>query len=110
MPMAPGKPCRSKTCSNVTSNKNGYCDECIAAGKRPYEDRLSSRDRGYDSRWDIVSRDYKRKHPLCEDCLQNGLTTVTEMVHHIIPLHNGGELLDESNLRSLCLKCHGKYP
>jgi 5-methylcytosine-specific restriction protein A len=31
-------------------------------------DRGSSRERGYDSRWDAASRAFRRAHPLCQYC------------------------------------------
>ncbi len=47
---------------------------------------------------------------LCQDCLENGKRVRADMVHHIKPLRQFPELaLDQSNLRPLCNKCHGKY-
>jgi 5-methylcytosine-specific restriction endonuclease McrA len=54
-------------------------------------DRLrgSSRERGYDARWDKAARAYRRRHPLCEYCLasafglnRDGLST---RVDHLFP-------------------------
>ena len=51
-----------------------------------------------------------RQHPLCEDCEAAGRVVAAEMVHHIVPVVEAPELrLLFSNLRSLCIVCHGKY-
>ena len=51
-----------------------------------------------------IRKKYIETHPYCEYCNDN--ETLAEQVHHIIPLGKGGDNR-ESNLFSLCLKCHG---
>lgn len=68
--------------------------------------------------WRKVRKLYINTNPLCEECLRNGKTTPGTMVDHIKPInredpyntHNGiyGEPLDESNLQTLCERCHAK--
>ena len=53
----------------------------------------------------------KRDHYLCQDCLNKGLFTPAEEVHHIRPLtpkniNDTDITLNEENLVSLCRECH----
>ncbi|MEW6047007.1 MAG: HNH endonuclease signature motif containing protein [Bacillota bacterium] len=50
----------------------------------------------------------RQADPLCELCLAEGRVTPAEMVHHKVPLREGGELLDMGNLVSVCRACHAK--
>ncbi len=63
--------------------------------------------RGYDSRWDKVRRMHLQAEPLCRRCATLGRTTPAVMVDHILPIADGGAVLDEDNLQSLCIRCHG---
>jgi 5-methylcytosine-specific restriction protein A len=84
--------------------------------------RKKSRDRTYNKsalqkyyntpRWKRL-REYKfQDNPICEICYKNGIVTLTEEVHHIIPIdiYNPNEALiyDYNNLMSLCKECHVK--
>lgn len=54
-------------------------------------------------------RDYvKRRNPLCAECLNNGIITQGVIVDHIIPIEDGGEMMDIKNLQVLCAACHNK--
>jgi 5-methylcytosine-specific restriction protein A len=109
MPYAPGRPCRNRSCSSTTTNRNGYCDSCQSMVYLRPGKRGTSNERGYDRRWVLVRELYIREHPLCEDCLLLGLVVVTQMVHHIVAIADGGAQYEDDNLRSLCWICHGKY-
>ncbi len=50
---------------------------------------------------------YAKVHLLCERCLKEGMVTLMEEVHHILPVNRGGTN-DASNLMSLCRSCHNK--
>lgn len=107
MPQSPGRACRNKRCRAITTNKDGYCDQCRHVkylNQRPHVGREV-----YDSNWVKVRDAYLREHPLCEDCEAIGVVRQADMVHHKIPVANGGAMYDEENLRSLCVTCHGKY-
>ena len=53
----------------------------------------------YDTtRWKRVRRDFLYKNPLCEECLKLGIIKAAELVHHRIPIKNGGAEYDYSNL------------
>lgn len=70
-------------------------------------DRVSSRKRGYDSRWEKARRFYLSEHPLCVMCMKKGDVTPAAVVDHIIP-HRGDQQLfwDRSNWQSLCKPHH----
>lgn len=65
--------------------------------------------------WKSLRLNYYRLHPLCELCLEEGKTTPTEHIHHIIPFLTGiteeqrwSLLLSPDNLCALCLSHHKK--
>ena len=46
-------------------------------------------------------------NPLCEECAKHGITMGAEIVHHIIPITQGGDPFPEvEGLESLCTSCH----
>jgi len=94
--------CNYPGCNNLT-----YQRFCRGHIKHQYP--ISARQRGYDTRWEKVREIYGRKYPLCEDCLAKGIVKQKDLVHHIIPIAEGGNIYDENNLKSLCFECHGKY-
>ena len=85
------------------------------------ETRLSARERGYDSKWDVARRSFLAKHPLCVKCLADRRAEAATVVDHIIP-HRLDEALkssdpdriaeararfwDSSNWQSLCTTHH----
>lgn len=61
--------------------------------------------------WKSCRATYLQQHPLCEDCLQRGLYTPAEHVHHIVWLTADNYTdpaisLNWRNLRALCQRCH----
>ena len=44
---------------------------------------------------------------MCEQCEKDGRLTRATMVDHIVELKDGGAAISESNVQSLCWKCHG---
>lgn len=46
-------------------------------------------------------------HPLCQDCLEYGLTVAATEVHHVRPLAQCGVHSDD-NLLALCKTCHSR--
>src|SRR5262245_41229298 len=69
--------------------------------------RTSPRKRGYTTKWDIASRAYRLKNPLCAMCLAKGKHSLSTHTNHIIP-HKGDMTLfwDSANWQSLCTHCH----
>lgn len=66
------------------------------------------------TRWTRLRRQYLSTHPLCEDCLLQGRSTLAQEVHHVRPIESvsgSPALMQElaynvSNLRALCRPCH----
>lgn len=65
--------------------------------------------------WKALRKAYKQSHPLCEECLANGIARPSEHIHHIKPFLMGKTdderwklLLDPNNLQALCIDCHHK--
>lgn len=65
MPRFPDHPCKHPGCSRLVPKGKKYCDE--HAGLHP-EDTRSAAARGYGSRWQHLSKQYLRAHPLCVEC------------------------------------------
>jgi len=82
----------------------------LQAQRRKEQFRGSPRERGYDSQWDKFSLKYRKAHPFCEKCEQDGLDTVLcDDVDHIVPLGDGGAKFDKGNVWALCRKCHNGW-
>jgi 5-methylcytosine-specific restriction protein A len=45
---------------------------------------------------------------LCEECEHDNRIKPADLVHHIIPLTDGGKRLDHDNLMAVCSRCHTK--
>lgn len=113
MPTRAPRPCSKAGCSQLTAT--GRCAEhppaLRARGKadRRYDDaRGGARERGYDATWERLARSFLREHPLCAACEAEGVTAAAELVDHVRELRDGGARLDESNLQSLCRRCHAR--
>jgi hypothetical protein len=68
--------------------------------------RGTSRERGYDRRWDQFSVAYRRQNPFCAECESLGIDRVCDVVDHMVPLADGGEKFDVQNVWSLCNPHH----
>lgn len=98
-------------CPELIQMSKRYCEVHERLKNQQYdEERGNARSRGYTKQWDKVSKAYREKFPLCQDCEAQGKVTPAIMVHHIKPVSEGGEWFDESNLRSLCASCHARKP
>ena len=63
--------------------------------------------------WKKLRNAYLMQHPLCEMCLKEGKTSITEEIHHKIPILTGltdsertSLLLNANNLIALCKYHH----
>lgn len=108
MPSKAPRPCRCRGCRNVTTDRDGYCDDHadMRAGWVKTQQGKTTTQRGYGHawrklRWQVMQRD----KALCQVCLElNRITSATE-VDHIVPKFQGGtDALD--NLRAICHACH----
>ena len=101
MPTAPRKLCR---CGGVT--KDGRCEKC--GGKANQGHTLSRHERGYDSRWDKVSKRVKQELPWCIPCWAAERITVDHIeTHHCVKIVDAPALrLERDNLLNCCPACH----
>lgn len=102
MPRRPLHPCNHPGCRALVDVP--YC----ADHKRDADQRLSARDRGYNSRWERSSKGFIRVHPLCFYCELQDRTTATECVDHATPPSGPTDPLfwDVSNWRPACIRCN----
>lgn len=66
-----------------------------------------------DYRWRKFSKGYKKRHLLCVDCLEEGITSPTKVTDHIERFEHGGQGFDLDDLKDeyfkpLCNKHHNK--
>ena len=58
-------------------------------------------------RWlELRNRARIRDGFLCVACKRSGLTSPGEIVHHSVPIREGGDPWDIDNLETLCRDCH----
>ena len=101
MPTKAKHPCSYPGCPNLTDGK--YCE------KHKQPDRPSASKRGYNGKWQRLSKIYLRKHPMCVRCMAERRYVPATVVDHIIP-HRGNPVFmwDESNWQALCKRCHDR--
>ena len=84
--------------------------------KRPWmpergvqEGRLHPNNKFYQSTaWRELRALKIEQSPICEECQRRGITTLAQVVDHIVPINEGGARLDMDNLQSLCNPCHNR--
>lgn len=107
MPRKPLKGCSYPNCNRLTEGR--FCEEHAKAESKRYEkyDRDPATKRRYGRAWKRIRDKYVEEHPFCEMCMEEGVLTKTEEVHHKIPLAEGGDH-SKSNLISLCKVHHAR--
>jgi 5-methylcytosine-specific restriction enzyme A len=101
------RPCAEPGCPELVGPLDWKCPRHLAEHEQAYDaHRGSARSRGYNVAWDRLRKMYLAEHPLCEDHKARGKVVEAVMVHHVVPISEGGEPLDPSNLRALCNWCH----
>ena len=106
----PSKPCARPSCPNLSSLGKPYCSKCEQAKVKQYDrSRNKEWQHLYGSRWQKARKGFLAQHPLCVECLKNGITKGANVVDHHIP-HKGNikKFWDVSNWQSLCVRCHNK--
>lgn len=109
MPKSKRSPCSFPTCMRLTYESR--CD--LHKTKRQYRPKTgeaAKRHSMYNNRiWRSMRKVKLLNEPLCAECERRGITKLANVVDHIIP-HRGNHALfqDETNLQSLCKKCHDK--
>ena len=106
MPKHPKRPCRYPGCPNLCESGT-YCPEHSA--ESPDRLRGSAAERGYDAKWRRARKRFLQRHPLCANCLSQGVLTPATVMDHIVP-HRGDHRLfwDEQNWQPLCKACHDR--
>lgn len=56
--------------------------------------------------WIDLRKWYRANEPLCRSCLERGEDEAASDLDHIVPLDEGGDPYDKSNLQPLCRQCH----
>lgn len=93
------KPCKHFGCAALTNDKSGYCEEHRNSRDKG---RKSSRERGYNARWEKYRKWFLALHPVCAKCER-----AATVVDHIIPHKGNYELFWEpKNHQPLCKRCH----
>lgn len=103
MPKKPLRVCAYPGCKELIVGT--YCD--IHKPKWKDNNRLTARERGYDSRWRKARLTFLRSNPLCVECEKEGWHIPATVVDHIIP-HKGDMKLfwDRNNWQPLCKRHH----
>lgn len=106
MPRRPNTPCKHPGCAQLVPYGQTYCDEHAPLHAH---DTRSTKEKGYDSRWQAARKAYLHSHPLCVRCQAEGRLTRATVVDHIIP-HRGDPALfwDRDNWQALCKSCHDR--
>lgn len=120
MPARSLKPCATPGCRELVRG-SAHCPrhQVLADQRRTehmkkvhaaYNQRRDVSDRFYKSKaWQACRAQFKRAHPLCEECEQRGKVVEMDIVDHRVPFKEAPHLaLDWSNLRSLCRGCHNR--
>ena len=109
MPRKPKHPCAYPGCPELVEHGARYCPEHQVMVNKDYErygrDREAKKRYGY--QWRKIRARQLAAFPLCERCKTLGRVTPATLVHHKIPLTQGGTN-DPGNLQSLCQSCHSK--
>ncbi|MBO4394634.1 MAG: HNH endonuclease [Spirochaetales bacterium] len=107
MPRRPPRPCSFPGCPKLTDGQ--YCSEHKKIMDAQYDRRLRDRDADafyHSSKWKRLRYQFLSEHPFCEECRRHGRLTRATVADHIIPIRQGGAMLDEDNLQALCSSCH----
>lgn len=111
MPKKPARPCREPGCVLKTEARDGYCDQHRAAQRKEYDQqrRFDPERAVYQSRrWRNLVEIKRKADPICERCKAKGILNQTEIVHHKVPIAQGGAPYDLLNTESVCRKCHAE--
>ena len=88
--------------------RSGRCEKHGRQQKQAQAERRHNEPFYNTMAWQRKRDAYRTREPLCERCIQHGRTRVADMVHHIIPISEGGSKTDWNNLMSICFECHGE--
>ena len=104
MPRRPALPCKHPNCPRLVPYGSKYCEEHSHLHSLEVK---STKEKGYDSRWNKARLRFLKLHPFCIRCLKRNRYKQATVVDHIVP-HRGNQKLlwDEGNWQPLCKSCH----
>ena len=106
MPRKPLKPCKYPGCPNLTDGQ--FCPEHRKKADRDYNRFYrdpAHKERYHTAAWHTIRAAQLERYPLCEMCMAEGRYVKATLVHHRVPLGEGGTNAPE-NLCSLCAAHH----
>jgi 5-methylcytosine-specific restriction protein A len=109
VPYKLSRPCGQPGCPTLSSDS--YCPEHKKAKVRRYDrERGTATERGYNSRWTRYSILYRKKNPLCVECLKEDLIVGSQHTDHIIAVTGPNDPLfwEPTNHQALCQPCHSR--
>ena len=95
------KYCGAYPCNQLVEPGERYCPEHEPDKPTREQDLFYGT-----ARWQRFREWYRSKHPLCELCLEQGLTVPMDCVDHVVEIRDGGDPLSAENAQSLCNSCH----
>ena len=105
MPNKIAHPCNHPGCPALTTER--FCPAHAKQVQQRYDkERGTATERGYDSTWAKVRKIQLSQYPLCQRCEQGGVIRAAVLVHHVKRIADGGSVLDQNNLLSVCADCH----
>lgn len=108
MIVAPKRPCARPGCRHFAPCPV-HAQRQNPAAKLYDQERGTSAERGYGSRWRKEARGYLAEHPFCVGCESKGRTKIAKLVDHIVPVSVAPERFwDRSNWQSLCRAHHNR--
>lgn len=110
MPKRPGRLC--PRCGAI--RHDDQCGQCgwkkKTYGWRADRERGTRQERGYDEAWLRLRVRKLAADPLCEVCLEKGVTEEAKQVHHVKKFSGRRDplRLDVQNLQAVCVACHAE--
>lgn len=109
VPYRAARPCAHPGCSVLTDGRR--CPVHQKAKAEAYrEQRGTTAELGYGGPWAAYSKAYRREHPYCVSCQQEGRLVASTCVDHITPASGPADprFWDPANHQALCTACHSR--
>jgi 5-methylcytosine-specific restriction endonuclease McrA len=99
--------CSRPGCREFAVARSSWCEGHASARVRDegaYDAaRGTAARRGYDAEWRKVRDGVLEARPRCVRCGGKAV-----LVHHVVPIREGGDRLDPANMEPLCGRCHNR--
>lgn len=95
-------------CPNLVRGPVAYCPKHIDQAPTGWSNKKEHEHQKiyHTQRWMKTSRQYRKENPLCVECKKEGIIKSADVVDHIKPIQDGGEVFDWDNFQSLCHSHH----